>query len=331
VTGQSGFFVIKVDPSGIYQGGGVGGALGTNSSALGRGWVRCALASAAALGMLAVESTDAHAFCRTTSTKAPVGYNPAVSGCWAEGVPVAWAPGRVPYAVSAAASKQVSLADATRAADLAFHAWNAALCDGKPAGVEAYDDGPVAVPDGLEGDALAAWAGCTTSTMCDPTAHDVIVFDDDAWPHNDPVNTLALTTVTYGLDDGQIFEAYTEVNSAQHQITAAEPPPAGSQSFDLQAILTHEAGHFLGFAHATETTSIMYAYYRAGAIDLTPDDVDAICTVYPPAPPQPLKAGCMCSPGAGTSAADGTGPFVAVVAILGSLVRARARRRTPGE
>jgi hypothetical protein len=240
-------------------------------------------------------------------------------------VPLAWAPGRVPYEVATAASKQVSLADATRAADLAFQAWNAAQCDGGAPGVQAYDDGPVAVPGGLEGDALAAWAGCTDSTSCEPTAHDVIVFDDDSWPNNDPTNTLALTTVSYGLDDGRIFEAYTEVNSAQHQITTTEPPPADGHSYDLQAILTHEAGHFLGLAHATATSSIMYAYYRPGAIALTPDDVDAICTVYPTPPPSEPRAWCACTAGAGSSAAGGAGRFLAVVAVLASLMRYLAR------
>jgi hypothetical protein len=98
------------------------------------------------------------------------------------------------------------------------------------------------------------------------------------WPYDDPVNTLALTTVTYGIDDARIYEIYTEVNSAQHELTTAEPPPANGAGFDLQSILTHEAGHFLGIAHATDTNAIMYAYYQPGAINLTADDIDAICT-----------------------------------------------------
>jgi hypothetical protein len=264
--------------------------------------LRAAQPVVAALLATLTTSSLAAAFCRTTTVHAPSGYNPAVSGsCWTEGVALAWPVARVPYAVSSRASKQVSLADATRIADLAFSAWNTALCDGQPPSVQAYDDGPMAVPD-LSGDALAAWASCTVSTSCDAVAHDVIVFDDAAWPHNDAVNTLALTTVTYGLDDGRIFEAYTEVNSAEKQLTVAEPPPPGGQIYDLRAILTHEAGHFLGLAHATSTSAIMYAYYKPGAIDLLPDDVDAICTVYPPQPPSAQgHSGCGCG-----SAGDGT-------------------------
>jgi uncharacterized protein (TIGR03382 family) len=276
--------------------------------------------AAAFLATMAMSSL-ASAFCRTTTVYADAGYNPAVSGCWTEGVPLAWPVQRVPYALGSAASKQVSLADATRVADLAFNAWNTALCHGHAPSVQAYDDGPVAVPN-LSGDALAAWASCSVSTSCDAMAHDVIVFDDDVWPYNDPVSTLALTTVTYGVDDGRIFEAYTEVNSAQKQLTIADPPPPGGQAYDLRAILTHEAGHFLGIAHATNTSAIMYAYYQPGAIVLMPDDVDAICTVYPPQFPG-SPAGCGCS-GVGNEPATGALGVGLSLAALRLLRRRRA-------
>jgi hypothetical protein len=286
--------------------------------------VRFVLASAVALGAIVVP-VSARAYCRTTTDKAPIGYNPAVSGCWTEGTNLAWPVSRVPYAVSSQASKQVTLAEATRIADLAFSAWNATTCDGKPLGIQAFDDGPIAVPDGLEGDALSAWASCTESNACDASTHDVIVFDDVSWPYNDPVNTLALTTVTYGVDDGRIFEAFTEVNSAEHQLTTEEPPPAGSAAFDLQAILTHEAGHFLGMAHATETSAIMYAYYQPGAVALTSDDIAGICDAYPAQAPK--SGGCASAPSAGvgeTAAGAGVG---AIVVAMGLFAR---RRRRPG-
>jgi hypothetical protein len=289
--------------------------------------VRFALACAVAFAALGVDARTAHAFCRTTTSKAPAGWNPAVSGCWTEGVPLAWPVDRVPYGVASAASKQVSLADATRVADLAFGAWNDTQCAGRSAGIQAYDDGPSSVPDGATGDALAEWAYCAESNACAATTHDVIVFDDDAWPYNDPVNTLALTTVTYGVDDGQIFEAYTEVNSAEHQLTTTEPPPANGATYDLQAILTHEAGHFLGLAHATDTTSIMYAYYVPGAVTLTPDDLGALCTVYPPQSPPGAK-GCACAavePAPG-GAAVASGLSMVALALLGKRRCRRADR-----
>jgi MYXO-CTERM domain-containing protein len=266
---------------------------------------------------------SALAFCRTTTSKAPSGWNPASSGCWTAGVPLFSPMARVPYGVSAAASNQVTLAQATQTADLAFSAWNTAKCDGKSVGIQAYDVGPIDVSVGLEGDALAGWASCTESNACDASAHDVIVFDDTSWPYDDPVNTLALTTVTYGTDDGRIFEAYTEVNSAQHRFSTDDAPDGGS-TYDLQTILTHEAGHFLGVAHADNTTAVMYAYYQQGAITLTSDDVDAICTAYPP--PSPPAKGCGCAVAGAPSAPAARG--AAVLVLFAGLGRMRRRRRS---
>jgi hypothetical protein len=267
-----------------------------------------------AVGALATPAR-AEAFCRTTTSHVASGYDPAMSGCWAQGTPLAWPMSQVPYGVVSAASRQVSLADATRIAHLAFDAWKSASCSGHSPSIEAFDDGPIAkVPDA--GD-------CTVSGACDPAARDVIVFDDDAWPYNDTTNALALTTVTYGVDDGRIFEAYTEVNSAEHELTAEEPPPAGSGAYDLQAILTHEAGHFLGLAHATETTSIMYAFYRPGAIDLTADDVSGICAIYPPS--KPSSGGC--SSTSGRTSTDASVLGTALVALCACFRRYISRRR----
>jgi len=258
-------------------------------------------------------AANARAFCRTTTSMVPAGYDPAVQGCWSQGKSVAWTPGRVSYSLSQAASKQVSLADATRIAHLAFDAWNKVACDGGVADVVAYDLGPVT--------AEAAATDCGLE-VCDPTFHDpqhVIVFRDDAWPHSDPANTLALTTVTYGVSSATIFDADIEINSAQHSLSVQEPP-SGDQ-VDLQAILTHEAGHFFGLAHAVDTAAIMYAFYRPGNVTLSPDDLDGMCTVYPHDFPEPVQGGCACATGGGPS---GNWAWIGVLTV-GSWVR---RRRT---
>jgi hypothetical protein len=262
---------------------------------------------------------SAHAYCRTTTSPVPAGYDPTVNGCWPQGVPLAWKATRVPYGVAAAASDQVSLADATRIADLAFGTWNDATCSYGPPVIEAYDDGPIAsVPDASD---------CSTSSECDPQTHDVIEFDDVVWPHDDPANTLALTTVTFGVDDGAIFEAYTEVNATPgHPLTTQEPPPADSDAYDLQAILTHEAGHFFGLAHAAETTSIMYAYYKPGKIALTADDIAGFCAIYPW---QPKSSSGGCAEANADATTGGAGAWSLL--LLGvALVAARITRARRG-
>jgi MYXO-CTERM domain-containing protein len=270
----------------------------------------CALAFAAFL----TAPGSAYAFCRTTTVHEPIGFNPVESGCWTaqDAVPIAWAGGQhVEYQIPNNPSRYISLSDAARIAQLAFQQWNTAPCEGGAPNVQFSYGGPAAA------DAAANDCGLH---QCDATVHDtqhLIVFDDAGWPHNDPNNTLAITTVTYGVDSGEIYDADIEINTSQHAITAQEPPPEGS--YDLQAILTHEAGHFLGLAHATSTTPVMYAQYKPGAIKLTQDDIDGVCSIYPPV----SKAGCSC-----TSAPESSGAWALALSFgLTALLVARKRRR----
>jgi hypothetical protein len=271
----------------------------------------------ASVALLLAYADPASGYCRTTTVQVPPGYDPAVNGCWTEGVPVAWTSGRVPYALSAGASRQISLDQATRVAHLAFGAWNAAVCPDGPPNVQTYDAGPIS--------AAAAARDCGLAS-CASTVHDpqhAIVFRDDGWPHNDPANTLALTTVTFGIDSAEIFDADIEINSAQHGLSAEEPPPPGQ--FDLQAILTHEAGHFYGLAHATNPSSVMYAFYQPGAIRLTADDVAGVCALYQPLPTS--DSACSSAPGSSSRSAAASGSSLLALIGVGLISVFRSRTK----
>jgi hypothetical protein len=49
----------------------------------------------------------------------------------------------------------------------------------------------------------------------------------------------------------------------------------------LPSILTHEAGHFLGLAHSSDSSAVMFASYHVNSTNLQPDDVNGICSIYP--------------------------------------------------
>jgi hypothetical protein len=314
------------------------------SSLASRGSSRCPFVSWAPLAVAIfalLGARSAHAYCRTTTTPLPgPTFDPSLSGaCWMQGVPLGWPAGSsIPFSLASAASVQVTLADATRVADTAFTTWNTAACpnstsDGGSAdassapNVQAYDNGPV--------DATVVAMDCGL-VECGPTVHDtnhLIVFRDNDWTHNDVNNTLALTTVTYGVDTGTIFDADIEINSSTtstppHLLTTTEPPPPDlpQNTYDLQAILTHEAGHFLGLAHATETTSIMYAYYSPGSLTLTGDDLAGICAIYPPggstAPPA-RSSGCAIEP---APVPGGIPALATLTAVVFFASRRRAKR-----
>jgi hypothetical protein len=107
----------------------------------------------------------------------------------------------------------------------------------------------------------------------------VIVFRDTKWPHQGQGNTLALTTVTYNLDTGEIYDADMELNG-----TTALTTGDANVEFDLLSIATHEAGHFLGLAHSANKNATMYVEYLQGTTELRSleeDDRSAICAAYP--------------------------------------------------
>jgi len=284
--------------------------------------MRRAHASSAAFALALAFAGDASAYCRTTTVPIPAGYNPTQNGCIGEGTPLVWPSMPVTYEIEQEASSQIDLAEATAILDRSFAKWSQVACS---------EVDPMQHPDlsfRNEGPTDAGYAGCEAGP-CGFTAQDaphVILFRDSVWPYNDPTNTLALTTVTYGVETGHIFVADTEINTTPgHTISITTPAVGGAYS--LEAIMTHEAGHFIGLAHSPVSTAVMYAYYQKDAITLTQDDTDAICAAYPI--PGPSK-GCS----AGAANREGGAAGAVALALGAGLARrrwrsTRARRRHP--
>ncbi len=223
--------------------------------------------SIALLALLAPR--DAGAFCRTTTTPIPANYNPS-RGCFTDGLVLFWKNACVGYSVNSAASSTVELSTATTVIDQAFNSWNAVACGAGTVGISTSNLGTVECSE----------------VRYNPNGpnQNVIVFRDDKWPYSDPNNTLGLTTVTFNADTGEIYDADMELNATAKNLSTSTTVPANG--FDLLSVVTHEAGHFLGLAHATNPTATMYASYRPGTSTLrtlTPDDIAGICDIYPTA------------------------------------------------
>jgi MYXO-CTERM domain-containing protein len=219
-------------------------------------------------------SRAANAFCRTTTISVPADFQPRADACWDQGNPLFWKNACVGYSIQRDASRQVSYDDASQAITRAFTKWTSATCatDGTQTSrvsIDVRDLGP---------------SDCgTVQYNQDYGNQHVIVFRDDLWPHNDVNNTLALTTVTFNPDTGEIYDADMEINTYQQRVTLTDPvPPDG---YDFASIVTHETGHFLGLAHSGDPHATMFAHYQPGSTamrNLTSDDVLGICTVYRP-------------------------------------------------
>jgi Matrixin len=235
-------------------------------------------------------SREASAYCRTMTCGLPPNWSPAPEGCYppdwdmsgcptsnppgAKVVPVWWRNACVSYDVQKNATRWADYATVAKIVDAAFAKWTASACPASPSGatgvsISADNLGPV---------------DCTLveyNKYGGPNQN-VIVFRDDMWPHNDASNTLGLTTVTFEPDTGELYDADTEINGTK-PLSVGDPVQDGY--YDLESIITHEMGHFLGLAHSADGNATMFAQYSMGSTSmrsLKQDDVDGLCSIYPP-------------------------------------------------
>jgi len=302
--------------------------------------------AAAAAGLLFAAlfcaAPEASAFCRTMSQAVDPSFTPTPEQpCWTGGNPLYWKNACVGYSIQENASRQVSFDDAARVMAAAFSQWTNASCPTTTAGSSKAS---------IDVRFLGA-VGCHQVQYNQNGGNaNVIMFDDDGWPHNDSNNTLGLTTVTYNKTTGELYDADMELNTAQASLTVnGDVPPDG---FDFQSIVTHESGHFLGLAHSPDAHATMFAHYTQGSTsmrNLAADDVQGICTIYSPDGTRSTTDGALpegpcdptprhgysgvCGGGGGCAASPGMptsfwswGALVGLVAMaLGRRTRCRAR------
>lgn len=100
--------------------------------------------------------------------------------------------------------------------------------------------------------------GCSSGTRNENDGLNHIILVTDVWPFSDP-QVIAITRNFYiaGTSDksGLILDSDILLNGVHHQFTTTDEPGAN----DVQNIVTHEAGHFLGLGH-----------------EITPPDPDAV-------------------------------------------------------
>jgi len=226
------------------------------------------------LGILAV-AADASAFCRSTTCRS-TGEKECKTdenGCPTSGAKLFWTSRCISYAVNELGTQDLDPEDTRAIIKKTFQAWSDVPCgkDGKAgaASMTFQERDPVA---------------CKKSEYNKEAPNlNVVLFQDDDWKYRGIDGTLAKTSVTYNDETGEIYDADIEVNAANNTVTISDDQR--KIDYDLQAILTHEVGHFIGVAHSSEASAVMFASYSPGSTaqrKLTDDDVAAVCAIYPP-------------------------------------------------
>lgn len=231
---------------------------------------RVLAASCAALGLLAVAG-DADAFCRSTTcrTTATKECPTDEDGCSTEGAKLFWPTACISYATNKLGTSDLDPLETRAIIRKTFQAWSDVDCA----------DGTVAAMTFQEREPIPCKKSQYNKTG--PNVN-VILFQDSNWKYRGIDGTLAKTSVTYNDDTGEIYDADIEVNTANNTVTITDDP--AKVEYDLQAILTHEVGHFIGVAHSPDPSAVMFASYSPGSTaqrTLHPDDVAAVCGIYP--------------------------------------------------
>jgi hypothetical protein len=229
------------------------------------------LASIAALAVTLAFADDAAAFCRSTTcrTQGKKECPTDGEGCVTEGAKLFWPTTCIGYATNKLGTEFLDPADTKAVIAKTFQAWTDVACpDGTTAKMSFEEVDPIP---------------CKKSqyNKNGPNVN-VILFQDSNWKYRGVDGTLAKTSVTYNDDTGEIYDADIEVNTANNKVTITDD--SGEIEYDLQAIMTHEVGHFIGIAHSDETAAVMFASYSPGSVaqrKLHPDDVEAVCNIYP--------------------------------------------------
>jgi hypothetical protein len=223
-----------------------------------------------ALAAVSTFAGQARAYCRATTCDDEGSLcNPQQStDC---GDALRWRSRCVGFSVQEDASAQVTRTQARGIVRQAFEAWEQAACPG--------GGNPSIFSENL------GYVPCERAEYNEAAGNaNVVVFRDHFWPHPEGTHNIALTTVTFDTNTGEIFDADIEVNTEGYDLTVTDV----TLDYDLLAVMTHEVGHFLGLAHSEDLDASMFAIYTQGSIDarsLSPDDVAAICAAYPPKEP----------------------------------------------
>ncbi len=232
------------------------------------------------LVLTALAPAPASAWCRlTTSRRAPTSAEPCIFPDPTTDPPEQYLAWRRPcsgLAISiTSTSRDLSDEEVFAIFGRSLATWNAVQCGGQPLGIDIALMGDRTTCNGP----LYRDGGSNVNSVA-------FVFD---WADRmyDP-NAFALTTVWHRRSTGEILDVDMDLNERRGPYGICPPRGCSERLVDLENVVTHELGHYLGLAHSEEVEATMYSSAVAGETlkrDLSSDDVEGVCTIYPPGEP----------------------------------------------
>jgi MYXO-CTERM domain-containing protein len=212
---------------------------------------------------------SAHAYCRLTTDMPTPGVN-----CADSGIGLTWRRQCISFSMMQRTHNTPDFESIRDVADESFATWEEVGCEASQVGLSIRQTAGLGECDDPEYNPDA------------PNANTIIFVND--WAARDlPSDAFGLTLVWHNPDTGEIYDADMQLNETlgEFGICAAVCP---NDIVDLQNVITHEAGHFLGLGHSAESEATMSARATVGETrkrDLDEDDRAGLCAIYGDDPP----------------------------------------------
>lgn len=231
--------------------------------------MRRLLLSFVLLSFLGLIPARALAWCQATTGAASAA---CPSACSSAGIPVHWGTREIEYAFNGRGFPGLEQTAVKNAVAAAFGSWAQVPCAGHPLGFRFF-------PLSMSTD-LTVGPG-----SAEPNLNVISLLTPAEWQREGfGASEFARTKLWYDDKTGEILGADIAFNPSVMPLSVCPASTSCSaDAVDLQNVVTHELGHFLGLAHSEDVSATMWCAAQRGDQEkrtLADDDKAGLCAIY---------------------------------------------------